>query len=263
MLALTYPDPSVPVDAAILFLLVFFIVAAAFGNLCKLPFLTRDGGLLTYSKFARGVTFGPDVPTKVGMLVLYAPASVIGFWWRWNVAGDSRTGLAASLMATHFGKRCYECLFVHKYSGTMPLASSFFIGFFYAVTSLATCHYANMAVPLSKGEFPYTGFFLFSVGLIGNFYHHWLLANLRQPGEKKYFVPQGGFFVYVAAPHYFFELIGWFGVVLVTNHFISLLMFLAMSVYLFERATAQTQWNQANFEEEYPRHRKHIIPFIF
>ena len=263
MLALTYPDPSVPADAAILILLVFFIFTAAFANLCKIPFLTRGGGLLTYSKFASGVTFGLNVPAKVGMFLLYAPAAVVGFWWWWNVAGDSRTGLAASLMVTHFVKRCFECLFVHKYSGTMPFASSFFIGFFYVIASLSNCHYANMAVPLSKGEFPYTGFFLFSVGLTGNFYHHWLLANLRQPGETKYFVPQGGFFVYVAAPHYFFELIEWFGVVLVTNHFISLLIFLAMCVYLFERATAQTRWNLTKFGEEYPQHRKHIIPFIF
>ena len=51
------------------------------------------------------------------------------------------------------------------------------------------------------------GLALFGVGLLGNFYHHYLLATLRSPGETKYKVPRGGCFEYVAAPHYFFELL--------------------------------------------------------
>eukprot|EP00555_Chaetoceros_dichaeta_P007428 CAMPEP_0198270584 /NCGR_PEP_ID=MMETSP1447-20131203/45615_1 /TAXON_ID=420782 /ORGANISM="Chaetoceros dichaeta, Strain CCMP1751" /LENGTH=66 /DNA_ID=CAMNT_0043962685 /DNA_START=94 /DNA_END=291 /DNA_ORIENTATION=+ len=57
---------------------------------------------------------------------------------------------------------------------------------------------------------------LFAVGIIGNFYHHYLLATLRSSGDsqskKRYVAPNGGLFDYVAAPHYLFELILWLGI---------------------------------------------------
>ena len=97
----------------------------------------------------------------------------------------------------------------------------------------------------------------------GNFYHHFLLATLRNPGEKAYKVPTGGLFEYVAAPHYLFEIIGWYGMAIASQHSINLLTCVGMTVYLFERATAQSEWNRKNLKDKYPLSRKHIVPFIF
>ena len=58
------------------------------------------------------------------------------------------------------------------------------------------------------------GYGFFVVGIVGNFYHHYLLASLRRSitfnddcvvGEQeRYHAPVGGGFAFVAAPHYFF-----------------------------------------------------------
>ena len=98
-----------------------------------------------------------------------------GFWLH-------REALASSMMAVHFGKRTMESLFLHKYSGGMPLVSSLFISFFYSILSLSNAHYSTQSPPLS--ESPQLGILLFIVGTLGNFYHHFLLANLRKPGKR-------------------------------------------------------------------------------
>merc|ERR1712159_294153 len=92
-------------------------------------------------------------------------------------------------------------------------------------------HYASL-VPKSflQDWMGQMGIGLFAVGVIGNLYHHYLLATLRKPGEKGYKVPRGGCFEYVAAPHYFFELLGWAGVALVSQHALSVGIFVAMTV---------------------------------
>ena len=69
---MTMPELSEPLDLAVVGLLAFFIPVAILANRVNLPFLTRGGGLLSYSKFAKGVTFGIALPSRLGMLILYA-----------------------------------------------------------------------------------------------------------------------------------------------------------------------------------------------
>jgi hypothetical protein len=86
-------------------------------------------------------------------------------------------------------------------------------------------------------------------------------------GDHKYKVPMGGLFSAcggVAAPHYLFELISWWGIGMCTRHFISFLFNMAMTAYLFDRAIAQDQWNRNKLKDEmYPMDRKIIIPYLF
>ena len=86
-------------------------------------------------------------------------------------------------------------------------------------------------------------------------------ATLRKPGDTKYKIPRGGFFEFVAAPHYFFELIGHLGVALTTVHWVSVGMLVGMTLYLVERAMAQTAWNIKKLDA-YPTKRKHIVPYL-
>ena len=109
---------------------------------------------------------------------------------------------------------------------------------------------------------------LFAVGLSGNFYHHYILATLRGSSSesdiKKYVAPRGGLFNYVAAPHYFFELIGWLGVAVVAQQLNAFLVFTSMTSYLSGRAVNQNMWNRKKFEaDEWPESRKNLVPFLF
>lgn len=255
---------SEPLDLALVALLAFLIPVVPLANRVNLPFLTRDGGLLTYGKFAQGVTFGISLPSRLGMLLLYAPAAAIaGFMLSGMSAPGSRQVLVAWMMVAHFGKRSLESLFLHKYSGSMPLASSGCISFLYITESFASVRYSGRVAAGSHAPWGLpVGLALFGVGLVGNFYHHYLLATLRKPGEKEYKVPRGGCFEYVAAPHYFFELLGWAGVSAVSQHAISAGFFAGMIVYLADRAVAQSEWNRLKLDN-YPRARKHMVPFVF
>ena len=54
--------------------IVFFSVFAGLANVLNIPFFKRDGGLLSYSKFAAGVKLGITVPSRLGMTLVYFPA---------------------------------------------------------------------------------------------------------------------------------------------------------------------------------------------
>jgi hypothetical protein len=262
-------DLSDPLDQAVIGLIVFFSLFAGLANVLNIPYFKRDGGLLSYSKFAAGVKLGITVPSKLGMTLVYFPACLVGVY-AWNVTGmqlispavwTNRVSLVALMMVIHFGKRSLECMFLHNYSGGMPLTSSLFISSFYCILSFSNCYYAGKSHALE--EPPIVAISLFLVGTSGNFYHHHLLATLRKPGDTSYKIPRGGFFEFVAAPHYFFELIGHLGVALTTVHWVSIGMLVGMTLYLVERAMAQTAWNIQKFGKfAYPTERKHIIPFL-
>jgi very-long-chain enoyl-CoA reductase len=198
------------------------------------------------------------------MFLLYAPSALLGV----HLLGShgtmfSRADICAILMILHFVKRCLECLFLHKYSGTMPLATSMTIAPSYSVFCWIICAYTQTVPDTFFSEYTLPlGISLFVTGTAGNFYHHYLLATLRKPGEKGYKVPKGGFFEYVAAPHYLFELIAWLGVSLVSQHFLSFLCFLGMTAYLIDRSIAQAEWNRKKMES-YPKERKNMLPFVF
>merc|ERR1712232_463509 len=205
-----------------------------------------------------------------GMTIIYAPALIVltvilGFGS--SVDFLPTPTLACLLCAIHFAKRCAEVKFLHKYSGSVGLGVSSFIGTYYALISFLISSVAN---PSPSDISVYIGTILLGIGLVGNFYHHYLLANLRKTdndsssSNKRYVVPKGGLFEYVAAPHYLFELLGWLGIAIVAEHGNAFLVFTSMSSYLGGRAVAQNRWNHEKFgEEEWSNGKKNLIPFLF
>ena len=47
------------------------------------------------------------------------------------------------MMLAHFGKRSLECLLLHRYSGSMPLASSGSISLLYMTECFTYVHYSG------------------------------------------------------------------------------------------------------------------------
>ena len=128
----TLPDFSVALDQCFLFIIITFAFIGGGANKLNLPFLTRQGGLLTYSKFANGVNNrGPSIDSKLGMFLLYFLPALIGVYMLFSTTEnlpssflqllENRVSLTAVLIIVHFGKRCFECLFIHRYSGYLPI----------------------------------------------------------------------------------------------------------------------------------------------
>mmetsp|Transcript_52574 Transcript_52574/g.125550 ORF Transcript_52574/g.125550 Transcript_52574/m.125550 type:complete len:273 (+) Transcript_52574:81-899(+) len=244
-----------------------------------------------YSKFANlGQEKGKWIlHGRAGMLVLYLLPTI----WCTRVAlttwseafpgglGDStvsdiassslmRSAVIAAMYASHFGKRELEVLFVHNYSGSggmlggLAVAISMFYSLHAALvmsfqrTVPATAYSGTLATVTFIA-----GLALFLAGEAGNFYHHFLLAQLRRSGsDKSYHVPQGGLFSLVAMPHYFCELFVWLGIALVASQFNAFCACILTGGYLCGRAKTTTEWYLTKVPN-YPSDRRHIIPFIF
>jgi len=218
------------------------------------------------------------VSSETGMTLIYAPALLVSVVMA--VGGSSRSVVppptwAGVLCLLHFAKRCAEVKFLHHYSGTIALATAAFIGTYYALIAVLIASIATTTpTPLSIT----IGTTVFVIGLLGNFYHHSLLAQLRNKKNdgptrsgsttnttpRQYVAPQGGLFRYVAAPHYLFELLGWLGIAIVSQHGNAYLVVASMGSYLTGRAVAQNAWNRAKFtDQNWPSTRKNIVPFVF
>ena len=240
-----------------------------------------------YSKFANPQT--ATLPSKYGMLILYAPSAILAAVLTATATMDVTTSsssssttltLASICVALHFGKRVLEALFLHKYSGTMDLGTSIGIGSYYA---LASALIIGTATPMDLEQPPAQriGLVVFFLGEIGNLYHHYLLRQLRsdksknssssssssssQKQSKRYIPPQGGLFRLVAAPHYLCEIVAFLGIALTAQSLHALLVALGMGSYLAGRAVLTHQFYAKTFDklEWSPRETKALIPFLF
>jgi hypothetical protein len=183
-----------------------------------------------YSKFARlkEDTLKNPIPSQLGMWIIYTPAMIVAavYTFLGRSSGSSISMLPSSLVAPllliHYFKRVAEVTYLHKYSGQMPMQQAVMIGFVYVFYAIEI---ASNAVPLGDNDpvWKTLGLNLFFIGILGNLYHHYLLANLRKDsnntpkGARRYQPPVGGLFPQVAAPHYFFELVAWFGIACVAQ----------------------------------------------
>jgi very-long-chain enoyl-CoA reductase len=213
---------------------------------------------MRYSKF--GTKKG--IPSRLGMFVLYSlPLIVVTILARsYLQTATVIQWIVYGALMVHFGKRTLEVLFLHKYSGNIQPMTFGIIVFAYALMA-GMISWLN-ADPLNKMDaLFYVGIASLLVGEIGNFYHHKLLADLRT-GKSGYHVPQGGWFEYATCPHYFFELLSWLGIFLLSRHLFTLLVFIAMLGYLTARSIKTRQWYRKRFPN-YPEKRTCMIPFVF
>ncbi|KAK9059843.1 hypothetical protein SSX86_020547 [Deinandra increscens subsp. villosa] len=228
------------------------------------------GKHLRYSKFVNeGVAKKKDemkLSSRTGMLVFYTPSFLVGLS-SFLVFRDQdlRSVLLASALTVHFFKRVLEVLFLHKYSGSMALESTIIITSSYTF-STATMLYAqhlSRHFPTPSIDLKYVGVGLFVIGIIGNFYHHLILANLRKEGEKEYKIPQGGLFDLVICPHYLFEIFGYVGISCISQTLYAFAFTLGTVVYLTGRSYATREWYVSKFGDKFPKDVKALVPYVF
>merc|ERR1719491_166808 len=208
------------------------------------------------------------VSSQTGMLCIYMPALVIStlcyFFPNLTSQESPARNPAITMLIIQFAKRVLEVLFLHVYSGSVDLGLSSTIGTYYAMCSYLICSVAKQGTPQYVSTLS-IGYALFLIGITGNFYHHYLLAGLRKTSStEKYIAPRGCLFEYVAAPHYFFELIGWLGIAIVSRHLNVFLVFVSMTSYLSGRSVSQNEWNKKKFNKiNWPKDRLNLVPGLF
>ena len=274
---------NVDLGAASIALLVLSLLLAAtgpfsfFGEICSFQ-------SMAYSKFVDPSSNKCQVPTRIGMLCIYTPATtvlpiaigVFGYglesWSFGGVTTTPRHWAIAALFFMLFFKRVLEVSFLSKFSGKIEASTMVAISLAYvnmAVIAVLTGVELAFLPPEANDFSPLliAGIIVTLLGAAGNLYHHFLLANLRKPGEKSYKIPKGGLFWLTPTPHYLFESAGWLGFAMAAGHiavFLSLFMFTLL--YLSGRSVSTVRWyrdkaNQGAFDEPLPAMWKRY-PFV-
>lgn len=106
------------------------------------------------------------------------------------------------------------------------------------------------------------GLALYGIGIAGNFYHHILLSRLRREGDREYRIPRGGLFELIVCPHYLFEIVEFLGIALVSQTLFAVAFVFGSALFLIGRSYATRNWYLSKFED-FPRHVKAILPFVF
>ncbi|KAH8100796.1 3-oxo-5-alpha-steroid 4-dehydrogenase-domain-containing protein [Cristinia sonorae] len=180
-----------------------------------------------------------------------------------------------AMVMLHFLKRELESIFVHRFSnGTMPFTNVFknsghywlFSGVFLAYSAYSPAY--SSSSPYVRGTLRDDPNFLLGCVAVwlfaelSNFSTHLTLRGLRPAGTRKRGIPKGYGFSLVSCPNYFFELLGWAVIAVMTGSYAAY-AFLAIAGYI------QTVWAikkhrnyKKEFGKDYPR-RKVIFPFIF
>ncbi|KAF8714137.1 hypothetical protein HU200_028146 [Digitaria exilis] len=274
LLPFLYTPPSSAYVAA---MSVVSLVSLANAGLAELR-----GNHMAYSKFwhvvsGAGATTtnqrqrggGALLKSRDGMLVAYAPALVAAaasFAVPGAVDG-ARAEILSAALAIHFLKRVLEVLFVHRYSGSMPLDTAVTIGTSYLLSTVTMIYAQHLShgLPDPPIDLLYPGVAVFAVGIAGNFYHHYLLSRLRAGGggggDKGYKIPSGGLFELVVCPHYLFEIVGFFGFAMISQTLYALALATGTAAYLTGRSCATRRWYQSKFEE-FPARIKALVPFV-
>lgn len=196
----------------------------------------------------------------------------------------SRVQQLAFLFAMlHFLKREFETAFIHKFSlATMPafnifknsghywILSGFNLAYFiYSPPSyveegksiVSRILFGRNIVPLGAIQLHLlTAFWLFAE--LSNFWTHLNLAALRSDGSKERKIPRGYGFNLVSFPNYYFEALGWFAYLLVTQNWSSLLFLLVGGGQMAVWAVQKHKRYRRDFGDKYPRNRKAMFPYV-
>ncbi|XP_064595564.1 very-long-chain enoyl-CoA reductase-like [Liolophura sinensis] len=189
------------------------------------------------------------------------------------------TFITMAAWGEHYVRRFAEVLFVHNYKRKMTWVESFGAPLYYWLFGFFIGWSVNYKLSYHS---PHLGFYcaglaLFIAGEVGNCVCHVMLKNLRKPPDSadetpslptsSHVIPRGFLFELVSCPHYFCEIVTWFGFLMMTFTLAVALFLLASVITLIslskDKHKAYTdEFNGDNGKEMYPPSRKALIPFI-
>ncbi|KAI8808297.1 3-oxo-5-alpha-steroid 4-dehydrogenase-domain-containing protein [Cladochytrium replicatum] len=82
-------------------------------------------------------------------------------------------------------------------------------------------------------------------------------------GDRTYFLPRGFLWDYVAAPHYFGEVVEWTGYALAARTPASVAFAIFTFGNLVPRGIQAHEWYIKSFGDRYPAHRRAVFPFLW
>jgi very-long-chain enoyl-CoA reductase len=132
--------------------------------------------------------------------------------------------LVYKMIVAHYIKRIIETLFIHKFSNaTMPLKNLpkncfhyYVLGGFLVARSIYSSKFTyNCLQDITKTQYFLSGIFLFAE--LSNLKTHLTLAGLRKNSQERK-IPYGYGFNKISCANYFFEIVAWTALCLITKN---------------------------------------------
>jgi very-long-chain enoyl-CoA reductase len=176
--------------------------------------------------------------------------------------------LVCALLSVHFLKREFETIFVHRFSSaTMPARNIVKNSAHYWVLAGFNIAYwvfrpdATAATSNPNKALVYAGLAIFVFGELANLNAHYILRGLRRPGTTDRGIPSGFGFSLVTCPNYFFEILAWLGVFLVSQLNWSVLFFTFVGgAQMWSWAWKKEKRYRKEFGDKYKKKRAVIFP---
>ncbi|OGE52207.1 hypothetical protein PENARI_c011G01688 [Penicillium arizonense] len=176
--------------------------------------------------------------------------------------------LVCGLLTAHFLKREFETIFVHRFSNaTMPahniLKNS---AHYWALAGFNIAYWVFRPNSTAATDSPnealvYAGLALFSFSQLANLNAHLILRNLRRAGTTERGIPSGFGFNWVTCPNYFFEILAWLGVYLVSQCNWSVLFFILVGgLQMWSWAWKKEKRYRKEFGDKYKKKRTVLLP---
>ncbi len=235
--------------AIIIFFLLFFV---------KAPFGRHSS-----------LNWGPMINARLAWLIMELPSpAVFSYFYFTGQAGTNKTTLIfwGFWMLHYFNRSIIYPLRQRDHSKKMPLMIMWFAIFFNFMNGFINGYFLGNYGHLYSDAWLITpqfisGLIIFISGMFINIQSDNILLNLRKPGESGYKIPQGGFFSFLSCPNLFGEILEWTGFAIMCWSFPAATFALWTFANLAPRAVAHHKWYLKKFED-YPKHRKAVIPFI-
>lgn len=213
--------------------------------------------------------WGLVISNRLGWIVMELPALLI--YILFFLAGTDRiagiTCIFLIVWIVHYTNRSMIYpLRIRTKNKKMPVLIVLFALIFNIINGFLNGYYFSTIHPvydiswLTDPRF-IIGFIAFITGMYLNIKSDEKLLSLRNHSSQVYSIPSGGMFRYVSCPNFLGEIIEWAGFAIMSWSPAALAFAIWTFVNLVPRSLDHHRWYKNKFEE-YPRHRKAIIPFI-
>ncbi|KMT00385.1 hypothetical protein BVRB_9g216900 [Beta vulgaris subsp. vulgaris] len=249
-----------------------YYMSLIFLNFTTLPtFITCHLITAPYGRHVRS-GWGPSFPSYLSWFLMESPTiffSLLLFPYGRHVSSLPSLSLLF-IFLIHYTHRVFiyplRLFRRRKTTSGIPI-TIVFIGFFFNLVNTYNqirwvSHYGEyVSDKWFWGRFS-GGLVVFVYGMVVNVKSDLVLMGLKaQNGGYK--IPKGGLFEVVSCPNYLGEILEWLGWALMTWSWAGFGFLLYTCSNLVPRARAHHKWYLEKFVEDYPKHRKAIIPFLY
>mmetsp|Transcript_17099 Transcript_17099/g.23785 ORF Transcript_17099/g.23785 Transcript_17099/m.23785 type:complete len:232 (-) Transcript_17099:40-735(-) len=180
----------------------------------------------------------------------------------------------------HFVRRTFEAAYIHRYGKkTVPFFDAlieyiYYWGFALWVSTSTVSDSFQVFESGSQPTMVTLGFILFVIGEILNLVCHVMLSQLRPPDSAKrpltyqasvndHQIPHGFVFEMVSCPHYFFEIMSWWGFFFISWQRLSSFVFMLFGACILTAWATERHNKYLQEFKNYPRNRYIIFPGLY